>query len=274
MSLPVSTLQQTSGCIPVSANCVIWPGPDIACIGLCKGDTVTKAIASLAQKLCDSTAGVIDVSTFDLSCLITEEQQAPESLAQLLQLMISKICEEVQPEAPVDPETSQIALPPCLVYESEGVPVTALPIEEYAALLATNVCALIGLTGNHNTVIGQILERLLALESATSPEFNETQISAQCISSETPGEVIPVSQAVINIESYLCALKEVLGENTNLGTAVTSMCAGLGTKPSLSNPAATMNQLAGWTASPSTVAETLQNLWITVCDIRSKLENC
>ena len=33
------------GCNPVSSNCVVWQGPDLACIDLCKGDTVSNVVA-------------------------------------------------------------------------------------------------------------------------------------------------------------------------------------------------------------------------------------
>ena len=39
-------------CSPISSNCVIWQGPDIPCIKLCTGDTVSDVVAKLAT---DST---------------------------------------------------------------------------------------------------------------------------------------------------------------------------------------------------------------------------
>ena len=39
-----------SPCSPTSSNCVIWQGPDLACIKLCKGDTVSDVVAKLAAE--------------------------------------------------------------------------------------------------------------------------------------------------------------------------------------------------------------------------------
>ena len=40
------------GCDPISSNCVIWQGPDIECINLCKWDSVSDVVYKLAQELC------------------------------------------------------------------------------------------------------------------------------------------------------------------------------------------------------------------------------
>jgi hypothetical protein len=274
MSLPVSSLQQTSGCVPTSSDCVIWPGPDIPCINLCKGDSITKAINELANKLCNTTAGIVDIETLDLSCILAEEEQAPESLSALLQLIIIKICEEIQPETPGEPVVSQIQLPLCLQYSFEGVPVTTLPIEDYALLLAGVICELLELSSTYQNSLTDILQRLVSLEETGLPEVSEPQVSTQCISGDVPGEAKNITEAFVNLETYLCGLKAVLGENNALSSSISTQCAGIGTKTSLSDPLQTMNQLAGWKNSPSTISDTVHNLWITVCDIRSKLENC
>lgn len=41
------------GCIPTSSNCIIWEGPNIECIDLCKGDNVTEVVYKLATLLCE-----------------------------------------------------------------------------------------------------------------------------------------------------------------------------------------------------------------------------
>jgi len=42
-----------SGCITTTSECVVWQGPNIDCIDLCTGDTISTVIATLAQELCD-----------------------------------------------------------------------------------------------------------------------------------------------------------------------------------------------------------------------------
>lgn len=86
-------------CSPVSSNCVIWNGPDIECINLCKGDTVTEVVYKLATELC-KIIDTFDVSNYDLSCLDLAYQ--PKSFEELIQATITAICSNtiVGPEGP------------------------------------------------------------------------------------------------------------------------------------------------------------------------------
>ncbi len=56
-----------SGCMKVSSNCVVWEGPDIPCLKLCKGDTITDVLYKLATDYCE-TLVMLDPTTYDISC--------------------------------------------------------------------------------------------------------------------------------------------------------------------------------------------------------------
>jgi len=56
-----------SPCSPISSNCVIWQGPDIPCIKLCAGDTISDVIFKLATELC-TVLDTLNVTNYDLSC--------------------------------------------------------------------------------------------------------------------------------------------------------------------------------------------------------------
>ena len=56
-----------SPCSPISSNCVIWQGPDIPCIKLCAGDTVSDVVHKLATELC-TIMETLKVSNYDLAC--------------------------------------------------------------------------------------------------------------------------------------------------------------------------------------------------------------
>lgn len=78
-------------CTPTSSNCIIWQGPELECIGLCKGDTITEAVYELATRLC-KILETLDVSKYDLTCLDLASCP-PETFEELLQILIEKICE-------------------------------------------------------------------------------------------------------------------------------------------------------------------------------------
>ena len=52
MALPIQPSDTQAGCNPVSSNCVIWQGPDIPCITLCKGDSISDVTYKVATEIC------------------------------------------------------------------------------------------------------------------------------------------------------------------------------------------------------------------------------
>ena len=107
-----------SPCSPVSSNCVIWNGPNIECIGLCKGDTVTQVISKLAEELCN-LIDTFKLSNYDISCL--ELPCPPKTFEELINELIKVICAggvqgeigekgftgDVGPEGPQGPQGPQ-----------------------------------------------------------------------------------------------------------------------------------------------------------------------
>lgn len=89
-----------STCNPISSNCVIWGGPDIECINLCKGDTITDVTYKLALELC-KIMELLNITNYDLACL--DLACAPDDFNSLLQAIINKLCEE----GPAGPAGSQ-----------------------------------------------------------------------------------------------------------------------------------------------------------------------
>jgi hypothetical protein len=77
-----------SNCESKSSNCVIWDGPDIPCISLCKGQSVGWAIYMLATKLC-ALEEQLDLSNYDLTQM-TAEYGAVTSYSQMIQNIITK----------------------------------------------------------------------------------------------------------------------------------------------------------------------------------------
>jgi len=63
-----------SGCTPISSNCVIWQGPNISCLDLCTGDTISVVIATLAEKICDIIQGAVNIEIGDIDgqCVVDD----------------------------------------------------------------------------------------------------------------------------------------------------------------------------------------------------------
>lgn len=82
-------------CIETSSNCVTWQGPNIPCIGLCEGDSITDVIYKLASEFCNLQE-MLGIDNFDLSCITIPEgssYSSPTNIEELLGLMIDKLCE-------------------------------------------------------------------------------------------------------------------------------------------------------------------------------------
>ena len=93
--IPTNSSATTNGCNNISSNCVIWQGPDISCINLCNGDTISDIVAKLAQELCDLIEDGVtsnpNLTGLDLSCL-NIPGTTPTTLVPVLQAMVVQIC--------------------------------------------------------------------------------------------------------------------------------------------------------------------------------------
>src|SRR5690606_34908548 len=71
----------------------IWDGPDLPCINICHGDSVTDVVYKLATLLCQYMTAT-NLSDLDLKCLFDQCQSCPEpekSLKNVLQMIIDKL---------------------------------------------------------------------------------------------------------------------------------------------------------------------------------------
>ena len=145
----------TNGCNPISSNCVIWQGPDIPCLELCNGATVSDVVALLAEQICN-TLGVpmradddggnpitvvstpagnttitntvnVDISSIVQKCISADNGRNAESIQELLQWMIDRICADNAVQAEVaaqDPcafaTSCTLPLPKCMEYTVGG----------------------------------------------------------------------------------------------------------------------------------------------------------
>lgn len=86
MGKPTNT--RTSGCATTTSNCVVWQGPDLCCIDLCHGDSISEVINELAKKIC-KIFELLNVQSYDLSELAGT--CGPSNYIELIQLLIDEI---------------------------------------------------------------------------------------------------------------------------------------------------------------------------------------
>lgn len=279
--LPTKSNTVEQGCSPVSSNCVVWQGPNIPCINLCNGDTVSDVVYKVAAQLC-AIKDELDLSDLDLSQLLTfcsSVGPAPttKTLSTVLDFIIDKIdclADLIPGGSPGSSYTEPtLALPVCLQYinPANGQTVTQLIHNQYTLRLGTQFCTLKTTVDQHTSQISNLTSRVTVLENA--PAVTLPQVTPQCIL-----PAVPTAMDVVldELEAQYCSLRSVIGNNTQITAATAQQCASLNGSNALSQ-AGIMSNLTGWNSSVTNMAQAFQNLWITVCDMRAAmadLKNC
>ena len=272
--IPISSSNYQQGCDPVSSNCVVWQGPDISCINLCKGDSISDVVAKLATELCE-IQNSFDISGINLSCL--ELTTAPTNHEELFQVLVDEICSlgsrcDSLESGSGSGSTSEIVatLPTCLQYtNAQNDLITQLPIDEYAELVAAKVCEIVGEITIINTQISDHETRITNLESNTGSDYTTPQITPNCVLPSVPTDIDVVLD---ELEDQFCTLDNVLGGSTSLLSSTTYQCDLLSTDNQLAG-SGTMSSLEGWINPVTSVADSLTNMWLTICDMRAAIKD-
>ena len=268
-------------CAPISSNCVIWQGPDIECITLCTGDTVSDAVNKLATELC-TIFDQLKISSYDLTCLGITAACPPANFEALIQLLITKIC--ALENVSVVPPEGKSGCPDCVVSVAECFVVgttTTMQLIDYVQAIASRVCSLVDSITDLQVQIDNIDIRVTALEDAVPPSLTLPDIPTGCFAlyplgtpTGTPAAIDVVLDLLVNDPDigYCTTISALYGSGTAadilsvvnpacITGASNSVVSGLTTAMSVSYPA--------WVGVPATLVNTINNLWIAVCDLRN-----
>ena len=263
-------------CSPISSNCVIWQGPNIPCIKLCTGDTVSDVVFKLATELC-TVLDTLNVTNYDLSCF-NLTACGPNDFQALIQFLIEQICALQSPTTTGTTDTTNttksetlVTVAPCFVVGG----ITVMTVSQYAQAIGEKVCSLVSQIAAIEANITNLDLRVTTLENTPAPTFTLPSIPVDCTLSGSivsPGsyQIDSVLNALINDDTYgYCALKSATGEPAAISAAVLSQCIA---DTDLSLEFGTQFQVAyagSWITSGSlnTAADAINNLWIAVCDI-------
>ncbi len=266
-----------TGCTPISSNCVIWQGPDIECVKLCKGDTVSAVVAKLATELC-TIMEELKISNYDLTCL-NLSGCGPLNFQQLIQLLIDKVCalNECCQQNNTGNGTQREGCPDCIVdicknfyYTNElGDLVTTMQLTDYVTAIGNRVCNIIDEIEIIKLQINNLDIRVTALENAPPPSFTIPQIIPNCV---LPGVPTDINIVLAALEQQFCTLISATGTGSQILTAIAAPCV-TSTSPSLANSSITMGAIPGWINPVGTLADSINNLWLTICDLRAAVLN-
>jgi hypothetical protein len=274
MAVPIKSNNTQQGCNPISSNCVVWQGPNIPCINLCTGDSVSDVVAKMATELCDITSQT-DISLLDLSCF-NPLYPTPQNFRDVMQIILNKIC-ALENGTSTDgvntagcPSDCEIAVAPCLQYSDNlGNTVTSLPIKDYVILIGNRICTILTSIANLQTQIDALDTRVTNLENGTgggggSVSFN---VTSDCLSTSS----VSLQEYINLLDTAFCELQSNSGTQAQYISASSAAACVTGNSPQIANPSASM-AVAGngnWIGSPTSAFQQIQNLWVTVCDLRA-----
>lgn len=266
-------------CSPISSNCVIWQGPNIPCIKLCTGDTVSDVVFKLATELC-AVLDTLNVTNYDLSCF-NLTACGPNDFQALIQFLIEQICalQNVTVTTTTDGSKTDplVTVAPCFVIGG----VTVMTVSQYAQAIGEKVCSLIDQIAVIQNQITNLDIRVTALEAIPAPTFTLPSFEVNCtlddgvIVGGNTYQIDQILEALVNDSIYgYCALLSSTGLPSELLAAVAEQCIS-STDDSLAFPGQTMSTayFGTWVDSPVTVADAITNLWVSICDIYNAFTN-
>lgn len=278
MALPIQPKDTQASCNPISSNCVIWQGPDIPCLTLCKGDSISDVTYKIATELC-TLIEQLDIKNFDLTCF-NAICPKPENINDLIQFILDTLCAQqgccnqtgttVTAGCPADCIIE--VCPAFYSFNSFGQQVTTLTIAEYVSQIGVKVCSLLDRVGALETQVATLtynVNNLLACDPCNPPTPVITVAQPSCIGTGND----TIQNVVANIGNTLCALQAATGNPAEIGNAIAKECANLDITPTLNNNTVTYGSLPGWvlTTDYNTAADAINNMWLVICDMRNKL---
>lgn len=283
-----SSLSKEKGCSPVSSNCVIWQGPDLECIGLCKGDTVSDVIAKLATELC-VIVEQFDLEGYDFSCLQISNSSQPDNLQELIQILIERICalEGIDPTT-VDatssdcPQNCIVSIAACFQYiNATGDTVTTMDLLDYVTAIGNKICDNVTDIANLQTQVDALQTQINNTDADVANLQNTTATTASLnyqISSKTnpTSPTLYITSALREVENSLIQTKDALGTTTEMYQAIIKQGTVADEDKLFGN--GIMSSISGWVSSPDALAESVGNAWLAIQDIREAVaymqENC
>jgi hypothetical protein len=196
------------------------------------------------------------------------------SIDNVITLLISKVCtlEDLINDigAGNTVENPLLTIAQCFrTNDSNGDPITQLQHTVYTGLIGLKVCEINTTVTSHTSTLTSYGNRLTVLEAAVNAPTSPTSVTLTCAGATS---TLSLNNAILNIQEQICTLKGAVGTPTALGQAAALQCTGLSTAPALSKPG-TMSAITGWKTTVSTTADSLSNLWLTVCDMRDTIAN-
>ena len=275
MGVPIKSNSTQQGCNPISSNCVIWQGPDIPCVKICTGDSVSDVVAKMATELCEITSQ-LDISLLDLSCF-NPLYPTPKDFKDVMQIILNKICalesgtvDDGKANTTGCPEDCEVEVAPCLQSKDYlGNTITTLPLRDYVILIGNKICTILTDIVGLQDQIDSLDTRVTNLENNASTGSDLFTVTSDCVVTGT----VSLQEYIDALDAAFCDLQGHTGTQQDYGSLATAAQCVQGTSTQFADPPQLMGSYPYWVPTPTSVMNYIQNLWVTVCDLRTGLTN-
>lgn len=257
-----------SPCSPISSNCVIWQGPNIPCIKLCTGDTVSDVVFKLATELCDILEQ-LDINNYDLTCLNLAGCD-PKDFNALIQILINKICELEGIPTPTPTPDGTGCPTDCIVSVVDCLGGGNDNLISYVETIANKICDILtrldeidGPGGRLDSIDVTLIDLQTQIDNIvfTIPDVTVPLTCANPVGGYAPGTDVAVNTLFEAFLDDWCQLLSVTGTTTALSAVLSPDCTLAGS--AYFGSAITSDP--GWINPASTVADALNNIWVSLC---------
>jgi len=267
-------------CNDVTSTCVMWDGPNISfdCLGvqICKGESINPIVYRSFVNLCNLLEA-LNLDSINVTCL-GNLIDTKRSLSDMFNIISDNLCIENDKIIKLEDTIEKLYnanLPFCLQNFNDQLTITKLPLPEYYQKVAAQICFYLIDIANLQDQYASFASELILLENAIIALCGATTVKVTPICTNNPVEnplndPVVVSTALIWLEQAFCAFQSYTGTNPELLAAVAKDCPDLGNAQRISLTGL-MKDIPGWIDTPTNISQSINNLWLTICDMRSGL---
>ena len=255
---------------PQFSSNTFWDGPDIACLKICNGQSISKVIYTIANQVCDLLAP-LNLSTLTLDCAleILNKKDAPNRTIQnVLQLLIDNSCglkkliDNLQLQVDGTKTDDFVIDLKCLKTSNSFGSTITLNRDETMQLFVNEICSL---KSNQSYLDGRMTSIQNQMDAIDlKPVITELSI-ATCVFPT----ILPTSQQVVKVSTDYCNYKTLVGATIDIATARSKVPANLNLK---------FGSEVGWIAVPANFMQEYNNLNIIIGklldDVNTIKTNC
>jgi len=145
-----------------------------------------------------------------------------------------------------------------------------MQLSDYALAIGNRLCLIIGQVNTLQTAVTLINNRVTVLENKPVPVFVMPKFTPTAVLPPIETDIVTILQA---LEQQFGILRSATGDSDLIYQTLTKQCVALNTSKALGSVDCSMGSIVGWSNNPSTLANTINNMWLTMCDVRAAVGN-